>query len=361
MRDARIIPTVPDCPGLIFSLAQLWFDVDGAPRGIYVDDETYAKGQMLRERFRDGVVYRFFVSQDRERPPKPRLPPEQRIRFGGMIYNNGTDVGIRLDAGLVEDIEPVAAMIDKAIETGTDPAELIALGERIVTTGFDLACEFVEILRQDFDQYWLPLPQTTTWEYLDRYSAARAKWYTLVLSKELSERLEQRRRGNYWYASQFHYVPKIIGNSDMDPLNAAELKGRWTFADEMLATAMVELHKGRVRSAILHAIIGYESASKRALAELMENKLNGLESPGIVDAITREMSTATLGRVVLFHAEGRGNDRGLDWEKIESLYNTRNQIVHRGQRRMPRYEVLRDQVIEVRTFVRRVQAALRPD
>jgi hypothetical protein len=124
MRDARVILTVPDCPGLIFSLAQLTFDpVNGAPRGIYVDDETYAKGQMLRERIRDGVVYRFFVSQDRSRPPQPRIPPEQRIRFKGITYIDGNDVGIRLDAGVVDNIESVSAMIDQAIETRVDPPE----------------------------------------------------------------------------------------------------------------------------------------------------------------------------------------------------------------------------------------------
>jgi hypothetical protein len=292
-------------------------------------------------------------------PPQPRIPPEQRIRLKWMTYIDGSAVGIRLDAGVVNNSESVSAMIDQAIETRVDPPELIALGEQIVTNGFDLACEFIDILRQDFDQYWLPMPETTIWEYLGHYSAPRSKWYTLVLSKELSERLEERRRGNYWYASQVHYVPKVIGNADMETLNAAELNGRWTFADEMLATALVELHQGRVRSAILHAIIGYESASKRALEELMENKLRGLESAAIVDAITREVSTATLGRVVLFHAEEDANSPPLDWEKIENLYNTRNQIVHRGQRRMPAYEILRDQVIEVRSFVRRVQAALR--
>lgn len=175
------------------------------------------------------------------------------------------------------------------------------------------------------------------------------------------ERLEERRGGNYWYQSQMHYAPQIINNKDMETLNAVELKGRWTFADEMLATAMVELHRRRVRSAILHAIIGYESASKRALEALMENKLKGLESAAVVDAITREVSTATLGRVVLFHAEEGVKNPPLNWDKIEHLYNTRHQIVHRGQRRMPSYEILRDQMIEVRAFVRRVQAALRPD
>jgi hypothetical protein len=334
--------------------------VEGAPHGMYVDDETYAKGQLLRERIRDAVVYRFFVSQDHLRPPEPRVPPEQRIRFKGITPIDGIDVGIRLDAGVVENIEATSAMIDQAIETQVDPPELIELGEHIVTNGFDLACEFVDILRQDFDQYWLPLPETTIWEYLGHYSGSRSKWYTLVLSQQLSARLEERRKGNYWYASQNHYVPKIIGNADLAALNAAELKGRWTFADEMLATAMVELHWGRVRSAILHAIIGYESASKRALEDLMEARLKGLESEAIVDAITQEVSTATLGRVVLFHAEEGVKLSPLDWDKIEKLYNTRNQIVHRGQRRMPPFETLREQIIEVRSFVQRVQAASRP-
>jgi hypothetical protein len=67
----------------------------------------------------------------------------------------------------------------------------------------------------------------------------------------------------------------------------------------------------------------------------MASCLKGLESGAILEALARELSTAMLGRVVLSNAEVSGNDPPLDWKKIDALYDTRNTIVHRGQRRMP--------------------------
>ncbi len=60
-----------------------------------------------------------------------------------------------------------------------------------------------------------------------------------------------------------------------------------------------------------------------------------------------------------FRANPEPMDPPLDWTKINAVYNTRNMIVHRGQRRMPPFEDIKAQVLEVRSFVIQLQAALR--
>jgi hypothetical protein len=351
---------VPDCPGLIFHLGWLRETIPGGPMGIWLEDAVVEKGPILRERVKGGVVFRF-VAREPFAPPQPGSIASIAGMFRATGDPSGKAVAIRLDAGIVENVEAVSTLIEQAITTKVDPPALVELGERIVTDGYDFACEFIDILRQDFDQYWLRTPDMSSCSFLPHYSRSREKWCTLKLSDDLSSKLALRRRPDFWFASQSHYIPKILGEADLKVLASAGSVERPTFADEMLATALVELHQARVRSSILHAVIGYESAAKRGLEELMEHRLNGLESAAIVDAITREVSTATLGKVVLYHAERATKGPPLDWGKIDALYNIRNQIVHRGQRKMPTYEIVRDQIIEVRAFVKRVQAALRPD
>jgi hypothetical protein len=181
-----------------------------------------------------------------------------------------------------------------------------------------------------------------------------------MLPDGMAASLTAHRRPESWEAWRPHILLKIIDEADLEALAAAAPVPPPTFAEEMVATALVELHQDRLRSAILHAVIGYESAAKGGLEDLMEGRLRGLESAGIVDAISREVSTATLGRLVLNHAETPPKDPPLDWAKINELYDTRNMIVHRGRRRMPPYEDIKHQVLEVRAFVKRLQAALRP-
>ncbi len=45
----------------------------------------------------------------------------------------------------------------------------------------------------------------------------------------------------------------------------------------------------------------------------------------------------------------------LDWKKIEDLHNIRNTIVHKGRRRLPSYETLRDEILEVFKYVREIE------
>jgi hypothetical protein len=127
----------------------------------------------------------------------------------------------------------------------------------------------------------------------------------------------------------------------------------------MVSTALVELRQNRIRSAVVHAFIAYETAAKRGLEALLLGRLKGLDSGSILEAIAREVCTVTLGKVVLQHASATVEEPVLDWSKIDAIYNTRNRIVHRGQRRMPPFEEIRAQVLEVRSFVMRLQTALR--
>ncbi len=123
----------------------------------------------------------------------------------------------------------------------------------------------------------------------------------------------------------------------------------------------MELQQNLIRSAVIHAFIAYETAAKRGLEVLLKVRLRGLDSGSILEAITREVSTVTLGKVVLQHASSSPEEPPLDWGKIDEIYNTRNMIVHRGQRRMPLFEDIKAQVLEVRSFVMRLQASLRND
>ena len=59
----------------------------------------------------------------------------------------------------------------------------------------------------------------------------------------------------------------------------------------------------------------------------------GLEIRGsVLEAITREVSTVTLGKVVLQHASLSPEEPPLDWAKIDAIYNTRNMEVFKLER-----------------------------
>jgi hypothetical protein len=146
---------------------------------------------------------------------------------------------------------------------------------------------------------------------------------------------------------------------DLATLANAEGASEATFAEEMTSTALIELKQNRIRSAIVHAFIGFETASKRALEFILENRLQGLHSPKVLESISREVSTATLGKVVWQHVSDDNNHAVIDWGRIDAIHNTRNMIVHRGQKRMPPFEDVKLQVLEVRSFVMQLEAAIR--
>ena len=191
--------------------------------------------------------------------------------------------GITLFAEVVEDSASVYKLIEQAIATKEDPPALLDTAQRIMTDGFDLSCEFINMLCQEFDQYWLRTPDPSGWRYLLHYSKPRAKWCTLRLSDQFLSSFIQRRPSLVSRTGWRHHILlKMIRESDLERMRVAGPAAEPTFAEEMLATALVELAEDRIRSAIRHAVIGYESAVKRGLDTLLKTRLKGLESAAVL-------------------------------------------------------------------------------
>lgn len=193
-------------------------------------------------------------------------------------------------------------------------------------------------------------------------SKSDTSWYAIDAGAGFAEKLLRRDWGS---ESETTYRPflllRVIGEGDLESLATAGPAPEVSFADEMVSTALVELQQNRIRSAVIHASIAFETAAKRGLEVLLKVRLRGLNSGSILEAISREVSTVTLGKVVLQHASSSPEEPPLDWGKIDAIYNTRKLIVHRGRRRMPPFEEIKAQVLEIRSFVMRLQATLGTD
>jgi len=340
------LPTI-ESDGPLFHVATLRDVIPGGPNGVFIDRALLTKRPVLRERDRDNLRYRF-VAFD----PYPTSPP----RLDGCL-----DVPIQLYAEALPPYDGLSSLINAAMSNGSDPAELTTFVENILRQGFDLSYEFINILRQDYGQYYLQTPESLPdWAYAYYYSKSHERWFVIHARALFEETLLRRTYNEDNEKLKKSWVlPRTIREPDLEGLAAADSASRQSFADEMIYTALVELRHHRIRSAIIHAFIAYESVAKRALEYLVENRLKGLESGAVLEAVTREVSTVTLGRIVLYHARPEVIDPPLDWRKLDALYNNRNMIVHRGRRRMPPFEEVKAQVLEVWSFVTRLQAALR--
>jgi hypothetical protein len=366
MREVPVKTRFLDVQGLQFHVATLQQAIPDGPAGIWIENNFVSKNPVLRQRTKRGVVYRFVAFHELD-----GIPAEAPIRLfhklrdqsmpGGGPFGNSAPLEVYAEC--VDNTDKIAGLIEQAIAESKDPPELTDFVEQVLTDAYGFSCEFVNLLRQDFGQYWLRTPHgPLAWNLILHYSKPGNKWFAIDTPEEFAPRL----LGRHWNpdpqeSSQPHVLLKIIAPGDLKTLQAASKANEPTFAEEMIATALVELHKNRLRSAILHSFIGYESAAKRGLDVLLEQRLKGLGSAGLVDQLSREVSTVTLGRVVLEHAEAGESGPPLAWEKINALYKTRNGIVHRNQQRMPSFENLKEQILEVLAFIKRLQSALKSD
>jgi len=353
-----------DADGLVFHVATLSDVIPDGPRGIWIEDALVAKNPVLREREKNNIRFRFVTLNplrgiSSEAPIQLLYHMTSQSMLGTGAFGNG--VPLDLYAEVLPPADAITSLIDQARADGADPATLTALGKQILTDGYELTCEFVNILRQDFGQYWLRPPEDLFyWTSVRYYSKPDQRWFQIDAGNDFAAKLLRRDWGSESEKTHRPFVLlKVIGETDVAALGAAGPVPEPTLADEMVSTALVELKQNRIRSAVVHAFIAYESAAKRGLETLLKVRMKGLESGTILEAISREVSTVTLGKVVLQHASPKSEDRPLDWGKIDAIYNTRNMIVHHGQRRMPPFEDVKAQVLEVRSFVMQLQAALR--
>jgi hypothetical protein len=355
-------PTL-DTDGLVFHVTTLSDAIPAGPQGVWIEDALVAKNPVLREREKNDIRFRF-VAVNPLLGIAPTAPIQQLHRITSQSMPGAGAFGNYVALELYAEVTPAdvtISLIDQARAGEADPGALTALAEQILRDGYELSCEFVNILRQKYGQYWLRPPEDLFhWTSVLYYSKPDQRWYHIGAGDDFAAKLLRRDWGSE--SEKMHrplVLLKVIGEGDLEGLATAGTAPEPSFADEMVATALVELQQNRIRSAVVHAFIAYETAAKRGLEALLEGRLKGLESGAILEAITREVSTVTLGKVVLQHASSKPEDPPLDWGKIDAIYNTRNMIVHRGQRRMPPFEDIKAQILEVRSFVMRLQAALR--
>lgn len=348
--------------GLLFHVAVLGESIPDGPLGVFISNE-YVKGNpVLRTVIRNDVHFKFVAFNPGSDIPA-NAPMQTLLKMTGQPLPSkstaGRAVRINLYAEWVVNAEYTRSLLESAIGAKEDPPEVTAIAEQVLSDGFDCCCEFVDILRRKYLQSWLIYPyETFYWAVAHYYSRGNASWYSIIPSEEFSTKFFEKNRISSKRIWPPDIVLRAIDSDNASDINNAPPEAPYSFAEEIIATSLIELSKNRIRSAILHAVIALEASAKRALGILLTERLNGFEDASILEAIAKEVSVATLARVV-YHHIAKSNEIPIDWVKIDTLYDTRNTIVHRGQRRVPNFETTKGQLLEVFNYVQSIESALR--
>ena len=186
------------------------------------------------------------------------------------------------------------------------------------------------------------------WSYVLYYSRPREKWYSIVLDDVFRSRvLRPNLTGG---PPQGPVLLDMITAANAEQLQSGAAETDYSFADEMVATALVELGQSRLRSAVVHSVIALESSANRSLEKLIRTRLQGFEKGGAIDAISKELSVVNLARLVLLHVAGQESTQEIDWTEVQNLYDSRNTIVHKSRKRLPEFERLKSQILEVMKY-----------
>jgi len=330
--------------GYLFRVAALPDTISGAPMGVLAHIAWAATNPVIKRVESGEFVFHFIINSPYSKPPE----------YDGVTYFSMT-----LYATVPHD-HPIGPILQTAIRDRTIPEELTQFAERLLRQGFNVACNFIDVLRHSFDQFWLCRPNNLlSWSSITYCSRPDNKAFAMPVGDNFTSELLRQK----WDAeSDKTFQPKIVlkhlSQTDLEQLDHAKEATAQTFADEMVSTALVEVRLNRFRSSVLHAMIAIEAVAKRSLEMLLTTKLEGLPAAKVIDSVSREVSTLTLAKVVMNTFYPNGEPSAIDWTKLESLHTLRNQIVHCGQRKMPPYKDLRDRVLEARSFVRQMENSL---
>ncbi|MEZ4677832.1 MAG: hypothetical protein R2932_26810 [Caldilineaceae bacterium] len=344
-------PTL-ETKGLIFYITSYNTVLQDGPAGIFISDDLLKSNTVLRKVDSNGVKLWFAVFNPAMNATE-EAPVHAILKLIKQDLPNkskrGMAASIQIYAELVEEAEREQALLEQAIEIKVDTPEVKEIAHRILLQAYNATVDFVNILRRRYNQYWLLPPNPNLdagWSYVVYYSRPRKEWYSLIADENFHLPVEpsiaQRRE---WPGN---IIIRAIDEDDMEGLHVDRPEKPFSFAEEIVANALVDLGNARVRSAILHTIIGLESSAKRGLQYLLKNRLAGIEQGAVLEAISREISVVTLARVVHAHILG---DESIDWPKINNLYGLRNTIVHRGQKRLPPKDIIKDQILEVFKYI----------
>lgn len=354
----RCLQPAYETNNLLFQIAVIRDAIPDSPNGVWMSNELAAKNPDLRTVELNDISYKFIaISPTWNVPQSAPIHLLHRITSksapGSSDHGNQVPVWIYAEC----DRSEIRSLVEESLE-GADSPDLTNFAHELLLEGHRLAAEFVDILRQEFDQYWLQPPSDQfEWSQVQYYRPEDECWYAIDADSDFVSRLLHKPppEAPDWGRA----LTRTIGQDDLRRLQEAEVMSPGSFAYEMLSEALVDLSMGRIRSSIVHSIIGYESATKTALKQLLDGPLKDLESGKVLECISKELSTLLLGRTVLEHAHRNVTTFGaINWQKISELYNTRNQIVHCGRRRMPKLNTVREQVLEVRSFIRQIEDAI---
>jgi hypothetical protein len=348
--------------GVLFHIASLSEGLRGGPSGVWIETEFVKENPVLRTVVRNGTHYKFIAQNPlwcaTETSLKATLLKLTQRSVPGEVAL-GTSAKVDLYAEVVDDLDAVRAMLEAAAGSSPDPPEVIRLVESLAKTGYELTCEFINVLRRSHNQYWITHPHLGSWlgwGTICYYSHPRDKWYAIGLEPDFwSDFMKPDLTGG---PAQGPILLGMITSTNVDRIQAESADADYSFADEMVSSALVELGESRVRSAIVHGVIALESSSKRVLERLIECKLAGFEKGGTIEAISKELSVVALARLVLSQIAGEKVAQEVDWVAIQQLYDTRNTIVHKSRKRLPDIESVKQQLLEVMKYVNRLESNL---
>lgn len=358
----EVSPHVPaiEVSGLLFHVADIKESIDGGPRGVFVESGFLTKNPDLLQFEQDGITFHFVVIDPLLGVPS-NAPITTIHKFCTQDFPNenktGIDVPVQVYAELNRDIEKTQAMLEAAIDRNDNSEEIIALCKHLLVAGYDLACRFIDCVRRKFSQYWLVYPtDILRWMTVRYFSKPRSAWYVINSREDFyPDNLEKTRSRNPSDGWQPHILLRGIDEQCFLRPEELDKTDRYSFSEEMTATALVELKSGRKRSAILHAVIGIESAATRGLEKMLADRLSGLETGSVLQSISKELSVPALAQMVHLHA---GSTQRIDWNKINSLYNIRNEIVHCERKRLPDFDRMKELLLEAFNYVSIIQQSL---
>jgi len=359
IKKPALINSDRNIKGIMFHVATLNDGIHDSPIGIFISDDYASKNPILRTVEHEGLTFLFtaldpLFNVDRNAPIRSMLAMTRQSPIHSSGY--GHNVPIDVYAEVNKDIDKYKSLLEHSIDKGYEAPEIKPLIHTILSEAYKQSCQFIDNMRRDFDQYWLlPPQQDIAWSYVTYFSTDRNQCYSIKANDEF---LPEGWKMDHKYSKQTHprkVLLRMVEEHDLLAINNPRPVMPQTFANEMVATALVELSRNRTRSAIIHAIIAIESSAKSALRKLLEERFKGLEQGSTLEAISKELSTVILARFIYSQLAGDLEGYTIDWKKINNLYNVRNTIIHRGQRQLPSYVTIRDEILEVFKYVQQIE------
>jgi hypothetical protein len=176
--------------GVLLLLSHVTQSLEGSSRGICITTEFVKDGPVLRSAECDGAIYRF-VADDPNRDVQPGSAMSHVQRLSELLEPTDGErsdfANVDLYCDVIDGAESVRSLLEAGVRSVRDPDtnEVKEFAESIVKNAYRLTCDFIDVLRTDFGQYWLVYPDATSFGFdmLLYRSEARQKWCTIHIDE----------------------------------------------------------------------------------------------------------------------------------------------------------------------------------